>query len=165
MSQTPLIYPISSLDEIKDLELPKTPYMVFTPVIHPEDSFGIPSPLNLSSRKFSIIKIEHPLSDDEIIPKKANKLLSFKYVDNKKLYSNKNYKSKVNKEKEESCFNVKKNFNNDIYDNYFIEANDSEESDKEKDKESENDADNEGDEEKDLGILRVLKRKSKIKYE
>jgi hypothetical protein len=164
MSQTPLIFPLSSLDEIKDFELPKTPIMTFTPVIHPEDSFGIPSPLNLSSKKFSLYKIEHPLSDDEIIPKKANKLLSFKYVDNKKLYSNKNYKSKVNKEKEENCFNFKKNFNNDFYDNYFIEANDSEESDKEKDKESENDADNEGDEEKDLKILKVLKRKSGVKY-
>ena len=163
MSQTPLIFPISSIDEIKDLELPITPYMTYTPVIHPEDSFGIPSPLNLSSRKFSIMKIEHPLSDDEIIPKKANKLLSFKYVDNKKLYSNKNYKSKVNKEKEESCFSVKKNCNNDIYDNYFIEANNSEESDGEKNNECENDADNEGDDEKDLKILGVLKKKSGVK--
>ena len=60
---------------------------------------------------------------------------------------------------------LKKNYNNDIYDNYFIEANNSEESDGEKNNECENDADNEGDEEKDLGILRVLKRKSKIKYE
>ena len=165
MSQIPLIFPMPSLDEIKDFELPKTPTIKYTPILYPEDSFGIPSPLNLSSKKFFFSYHKHSLSDNEI--SKDKKLLSFKYVDNKKLNSNKNFKKNI-KEKEESCFYPKKKkFENDHYDNYFIQNNDdsdnSENINLEKDKFNLDDNENENeedDDEENLGILKILKNKN-----
>ena len=82
MSFTPILYPQDPPNELNEFELSKTPTMIYSPVIHPEDSFGIPSPLNLSERNnFSLSDKngnDYPLSDDEISkPKKFN----FKYVE------------------------------------------------------------------------------------
>ena len=50
MSLTPILYPQDPPNKLNEFELSKTPSMIYSPVIHPEDSFGIPSALNLSER-------------------------------------------------------------------------------------------------------------------
>ena len=164
MSFTPILYPQDPPNELNEFELSKTPTMIYSPVIHPEDSFGIPSPLNLSSRKFSIMKIEHPLSDDEISkPKKFN----FKYVESvhyRKL-SNENLKSNFNKKKEEKFFHNGKKYSKDNSDDdeFVLEANELDSDNEEEKICPQNDADNEEDDEENLGILRILKnQKGKI---
>ena len=168
MSLTPMLYPQEPPNEINEFELSKTPSMVYSPVIHPEDSFGIPSPLNLSERNnFSLSDKngnDYPLSDDEISkPKKFN----FKYVESvhyRKL-SNENLKSNFNKKKEEKFFHNGKKYSKDNSDDdeFVLEANELDSDNEEEKICPQNDADNEEDDEENLGILRILRnQKGKI---
>ena len=167
MSLTPILYPQEPPNEINEFELSKTPSMVYSPVIHPEDSFGIPSPLNLSERNtFSLTDkngIDYPLSDDETSkPIKLN----FKYIESipRKL-SNENLKSNNNKEKEEKFFHNGKKYDKDYSDDdeFVLEANELDSDNEEEKICPQNDADNEDDDEENLGILRILKhQKEKI---
>ena len=168
MSFTPILYPQDPPNELNEFELSKTPTMIYSPVIHPEDSFGIPSPLNLSERNnFSLSDKngnDYPLSDDEISkPKKFN----FKYVESvhyRKL-SNENLKSNFNKKKEEKFFHNGKKYSKDNSDDdeFVLEANELDSDNEEEKICPQNDADNEEDDEENLGILRILKhQKEKI---
>ena len=168
MSFTPILYPQDPPNELNEFELSKTPTMIYSPVIHPEDSFGIPSPLNLSERNnFSLSDKngnDYPLSDDEISkPKKFN----FKYVESvhyKKL-SNENLKSNFNKKKEEKFFHNGKKYSKDNSDDdeFVLEANELDSDNEEEKICPQNDADNEEDDEENLGILRILRnQKGKI---
>jgi hypothetical protein len=167
MSFTPILYPQDPPNELNEFELSKTPTMIYSPVIHPEDSFGIPSPLNLSERNtFSLTDkngIDYPLSDDETSkPIKLN----FKYVESihRKL-SNENLKSNNNKEKEEKFFHNGKKYDKDYSDDdeFVLEANELDSDNEEEKICPQNDADNEDDDEENLGILRILKhQKEKI---
>ena len=168
MSFTPILYPQDPPNELNEFELSKTPTMIYSPVIHPEDSFGIPSPLNLSERNnFSLSDKngnDYPLSDDEISkPKKFN----FKYVESvhyRKL-SNENLKSNLNKKKEEKFFHNGKKYSKDNSDDdeFVLEANELDSDNEEEKICPQNDADNEEDDEENLGILRILKnQKGKI---
>ena len=168
MSFTPILYPQDPPNELNEFELSKTPTMIYSPVIHPEDSFGIPSPLNLSERNnFSLSDKngnDYPLSDDEISkPKKFN----FKYVESvhyRKL-SNENLKSNFNKKKEEKFFHNGKKYSKDNSDDdeFVLEANELDSDNEEEKICPQNDADNEEDDEENLGILRILKnQKGKI---
>ncbi len=167
MSLTPILYPQDPPNELNEFELSKTPSMIYSPVIHPEDSFGIPSPLNLSERNTISLSdkngIDYPLSDDEVSkPKKIN----FKYVESmhRKL-SNENLKSNYNKEKEEQYFHNGKKYDKDYSDDdeFVLEANELDSDNEEEKICPQNDADNEDDDEENLGILRILKhQKEKI---
>ena len=168
MSFTPILYPQDPPNELNEFELSKTPTMIYSPVIHPEDSFGIPSPLNLSERNnFSLSDKngnDYPLSDDEISkPKKFN----FKYVESvhyRKL-SNENLKSNFNKKKEEKFFHNGKKYSKDNSDDdeFVLEANELDSDNEEEKICPQNDADNVEDDEENLGILRILKhQKEKI---
>jgi len=168
MSFTPILYPQDPPNELNEFELSKTPTMIYSPVIHPEDSFGIPSPLNLSERNnFSLSDKngnDYPLSDDEISkPKKFN----FKYVESvhyRKL-SNENLKSNFNKKKEEKFFHNGKKYSKDNSDDdeFVLEANELDSDNEEEKICPQNDADNEEDDEENLGILRILRnQKGKI---
>ena len=168
MSFTPILYPQDLPNELNEFELSKTPTMIYSPVIHPEDSFGIPSPLNLSERNnFSLSdknENDYPLSDDEISkPKKFN----FKYVESvhyRKL-SNENLKSNLNKKKEEKFFHNGKKYSKDNSDDdeFVLEANELDSDNEEEKICPQNDADNEEDDEENLGILRILRnQKGKI---
>ena len=168
MSFIPILYPQDPPNELNEFELSKTPTMIYSPVIHPEDSFGIPSPLNLSERNnFSLSDKngnDYPLSDDEISkPKKFN----FKYVESvhyRKL-SNENLKSNLNKKKEEKFFHNGKKYSKDNSDDdeFVLEANELDSDNEEEKICPQNDADNEEDDEENLGILRILRnQKGKI---
>ena len=169
MSITPILNPTTSLEEINEFEMPKTPTMVYTPVLKPQDSFGMPSFLNLSNKNPFNLKNEeeHPLTDDEC---KRKLIISFRYVEpvKRKIFSGQNLKSDKEKEEEDNYFYPKgKKFNEDSDSDYVLEANELdsdnevEKIEKIKNKENDEDADNEGDDEDNLGILTILKNKKK----
>lgn len=168
MSKNQILNPITSLDKIDEFELSKTPSIVYTPVLHPEESFGIPSVLNLSNKNTFIVKNEqeYPLTDDE--DNKRKKLTSFRFVEplKRKIFSGQNLKSDKEREEEDNYFYPKgKKFDENSDDDFVLEANELD-SDNEIEKvqkiNKDNDADNEDDEEENLGILKILKKKSKV---
>ena len=112
MSPTPELPILNSESLIENIVLLKTPSILYSPKLKPENSFGIPSPFILSNLEtISTTEESYPLSDDEIQNNynlKKEKVNEYK----KKSLSNQNLRKKLNYEENgESCFfPIKKNY-------------------------------------------------------
>jgi rubrerythrin len=62
MSFTPILYPQDPPNELNEFELSKTPTMIYSPVIHPKDSFEITSDSQLVRVLQGAIADEHSAS-------------------------------------------------------------------------------------------------------
>ena len=67
MSPTPELPILNSESLIENIVLLKTPSILYSPKLKPENSFGIPSPFILSNiETISTSEESYPLSDNEI---------------------------------------------------------------------------------------------------
>lgn len=167
MSPTPEIPILNSESLIENIVLLKTPSILYSPKLKPENSFGIPSPFILSNiETISTSEESYPLSDNEI--QNNYNLKKEKINENKKKsLSNQNVRKKLYYEENgESCFfPIKKNYEKENDKNEFIfetKENESDFSDLEDENIITNENEDYNEEENNLSILNIL-RKQKFK--
>lgn len=167
MSPTPELPILNSESLIENIVLLKTPSILYSPKLKPENSFGIPSPFILSNiETISTSEESYPLSDNEI--QNNYNLKKEKVNENKKKsLSNQNVKKKLYYEENgESCFfPIKKNYEEENDENEFIfetKENESDFSDLEDENIISNENEDYNEEENNLSILNIL-RKQKFK--
>ena len=164
MSPTPELPILNSESLIENIVLLKTPSILYSPKLKPENSFGIPSPFILSNiETISTSEESYPLSDNEIQNLKKEKINENK----KKSLSNQNVRKKLYYEENgESCFfPIKKNYEKENDKNEFIfetKENESDFSDLEDENIITNENEDYNEEENNLSILNIL-RKQKFK--
>ena len=164
MQQLPIL---NSESLIENIVLLKTPSILYSPKLKPENSFGIPSPFILSNiETISTSEESYPLSDNEI--QNNYNLKKEKINENKKKsLSNQNVRKKLYYEENgESCFfPIKKNYEKENDKNEFIfetKENESDFSDLEDENIITNENEDYNEEENNLSILNIL-RKQKFK--
>lgn len=167
MSPTPELPILNSESLIENIVLLKTPSILYSPKLKPENSFGIPSPFILSNiETISTSEESYPLSDNEI--QNNYNLKKEKVNENKKKsLSNQNVRKKLYYEENgESCFfPIKKNYEKENDKNEFIfetKENESDFSDLEDENIITNENEDYNEEENNLSILNIL-RKQKFK--
>ena len=167
MSSTPELPILNSESLIENIALSKTPSILYSPKLKPENSFGIPSPFILSNiETISTSEESYPLSDNEI--QNNYNLKKEKINENKKKsLSNQNVRKKLYYEENgESCFfPIKKNYEKENDKNEFIfetKENESDFSDLEDENIITNENEDYNEEENNLSILNIL-RKQKFK--
>jgi hypothetical protein len=167
MSPTPELPILNSESLIENIVLLKTPSILYSPKLKPENSFGIPSPFILSNiETISTSEESYPLSDNEI--QNNYNLKKEKINENKKKsLSNQNVRKKLYYEENgESCFfPIKKNYEKENDKNEFIfetKENESDFSDLEDENIITNENEDYNEEENNLSILNIL-RKQKFK--
>ena len=167
MSPTPELPILNSESLIENIVWLKTPSILYSPKLKPENSFGIPSPFILSNiETISTSEESYPLSDNEI--QNNYNLKKEKINENKKKsLSNQNVRKKLYYEENgESCFfPIKKNYEKENDKNEFIfetKENESDFSDLEDENIITNENEDYNEEENNLSILNIL-RKQKFK--
>ena len=167
MSPTPELPILNSESLIENIVLLKTPSILYSPKLKPENSFGIPSPFILSNiETISTSEESYPLSDNEI--QNNYNLKKEKVNENKKKsLSNQNVRKKLYYEENgESCFfPIKKNYEKENDKNEFVfetKENESDFSDLEDENIITNENEDYNEEENNLSILNIL-RKQKFK--
>ena len=167
MSPTPELPILNSESLIENIVLLKTPSILYSPKLKPENSFGIPSPFILSNiETISTSEESYPLSDNEI--QNNYNLKKEKINENKKKsLSNQNVRKKLYYEENgESCFfPIKKNYEKENDKNEFVfetKENESDFSDLEDENIITNENEDYNEEENNLSILNIL-RKQKFK--
>jgi hypothetical protein len=167
MTSTPELLILNSESLIENIILSKTPLILYSPKLKPENSFGIPSPFILSNiETISTSEESYPLSDNEI--QNNYNLKKEKINENKKKsLSNQNVRKKLYYEENgESCFfPIKKNYEKENDKNEFIfetKENESDFSDLEDENIITNENEDYNEEENNLSILNIL-RKQKFK--
>ena len=167
MCPTPELPILNSESLIENIVLLKTPSILYSPKLKPENSFGIPSPFILSNiETISTSEESYPLSDNEI--QNNYNLKKEKVNENKKKsLSNQNVRKKLYYEENgESCFfPIKKNYEEENDENEFIfetKENESDFSDLEDENIISNENEDYNEEENNLSILNIL-RKQKFK--